>query len=80
MWTLQELKDIVSSLKEALKRAAANGGVSDYTIKSSQGETRVKQATIAEITEQIREYERRYNELLDIHSGSAATYMTGFGL
>lgn len=80
MWTLQELKDIVSSLKEALKRAAANGGVTDYTIKSSQGETRVKQATIAEISEQLKEYERRYNELLDIQSGAAATYLTSFGL
>lgn len=80
MWTLQELLEIISSLKEALKRAAANGGVTDYTIKSSQGETRVKQASIAEISEQIREYERKYNELLDIQSGSVATYLTGFGL
>lgn len=80
MWTLQELREIISSLKEALKNASVNGGVTDYTIKSSQGETRVKQASIAEISEQIREYERKYNELLDIQSGSVATYLTGFGL
>lgn len=79
MWTLQELQEIISVLKDALKQAAANGGVTDYTIKSSQGETRVKQASMAEISEQIREYERKYNELLNVQSGSAATYLTGFG-
>ncbi len=79
MWTLKELEEIIKALKDALKRAAANGGVTDYTIKSSQGETRVKQASMDEISVQIREYERKYNELLDIQSGSAATYLTGFG-
>ena len=80
MFTLQELQDIISDLKTALKRAAVNGGVTDYTIKSSQSETRVKQASMAEITEQIDHYTRLYNEQLEIEDGSAISYMTGFGL
>lgn len=79
-FTLEELAEIIASLKEALKRAAANGGVTEYTIKSGQGETRVKQADIAQITEQIRYYKRLYNETLEINDGSACSYFVNMGL
>ena len=80
MFTLQELTEIISTLKAALKRAAESGGVTDYTIKSSQSETRVKQASMDEISAQIVFYQRLYNEQLELTDGSAITYMTGFGL
>ena len=78
--TSRDYLEIIGSIKEAIKRAAINGGVSEYTVKSSQGETRVKQADIAQLTEQLVKYQALYNEMVEIESGSNFSITTGFGL
>lgn len=75
MFTVAELQEIILSLKAALQRAIASGGVTSYTLKSGQGDTEVQQASIASITSQIQIYQGMLNELQSIQSGSCFNVM-----
>lgn len=78
--TADEAKEILLILQEAYKRAAKSGGVTTYTLNSGQGNTSVKQATLAELRAEINEYERTYNELSEMEDGSNFTCIRSFGL
>lgn len=78
--TADEAKEILLILQEAYKRAAKSGGVTTYTLNSGQGNTSVKQATLAELRAEINEYERIYNELSEVEDGSNFTCIRSFGL
>lgn len=69
-FTSAELKLIIQSLKEALLRASANGGVTSYTINSGQGTTTVHQASLAEITAQLKIYGGLLKEAEEVETGS----------
>lgn len=75
-----EAKEMLVILKEAYKRAAKSGGVTTYTLNSGQGNTSVKQASLAELRAEIKEYESIYNELSEIEDGSNLTCIRSFGL
>ena len=79
-FTTDELRGILSTLKTALTNAIVSGGVTSYSLKSGQGETRVEQASIATITAQINIYQGMLNEALEIESGSNFTYLRSLGL
>ena len=78
-FTITELQEIISTLKEALLRAAASGGVTSYTLKSGQGESTVQQASIAVISNQIQFYTGLLNEITAIETGSSFTVMRNAG-
>ncbi len=75
-----EVKEILSILKEAYKRAAKSGGVTTYAFNSGQGNTSVKQASLAELRAEIEKYESLYNELSEIEDGSNFICIRSFGL
>ena len=75
IFTVAELKEILASLKEALLRATANGGVTSYTINSGQGTTTVHQASLGEITAQIKLYGNMLQELEEVETGSNIAIM-----
>lgn len=75
IFTIAELKEIIKSLKEALLRATANGGVTSYTINSGQGTTTVHQASINDITAQIKFYGELLQETVEVETGSNIAIM-----
>lgn len=75
VFTSVELKEIIKILKEALIRAGVNGGVTSYTINSGQGTTTVHQASLAEITAQIRYYGELLQETEEVETGSNIAIM-----
>ncbi len=77
---VNEVEEILTTLKEAYKRAAKSGGVTTYTLNSGQGNTTVKQASLAELRAEIKEYESLYNELSEIEDDSNFTCIRSFGL
>lgn len=77
--TLSEIQETLDILRAAYKRAAESGGVSQYSLNSGQGNTNVKQATLAELRAEIEKFESKYNELLEIESGGNMTYIRGAG-
>lgn len=79
-FSVAELQSIIAELKSALMRAAANGGVTSYTLNSGQGSTTVHQAGINEITEQIKFYNGLLNETLEIETGSNLVYVRDLGI
>lgn len=72
-FTTTELQEIITTLKAALLRAAASGGVTSYTLKSGQGESTVQQASISMITSQIQIYTAMLNEISAAQSGGCFT-------
>ena len=56
-YTVNELNEIVLTLKAAYKRAAESGGVTSYTINSGQSTTTVSQASLKTIREELKYYE-----------------------
>ena len=79
-FTVAELQSIIAELKTALLRAAANGGVTSYTLNSGQGSTTVHQASISEITNQINVYNSLLNETIEIETGSNFVYARDLGI
>lgn len=75
--TKEEILEIISSLKVAYKRAAENGGVTRYSINSGQGSTSVQQASLAELSAEIKKYEQMYQELDDAESGACFGIVRG---
>ena len=67
---LTQLKQILDNLQEAINRAIANGGITQYSINSGQSQTLVKQATLGELQNLHKYYSTQYNETLGIESGS----------
>lgn len=80
VFTIAELQAIIAELKAALVRAAANGGVTSYTINSGQGTTTVQQASITTITEAIKSFGALLNEQIAIESGANFTYVRDWGI
>lgn len=70
VFTVAELRLIIQTLKEALLRASANGGVTSYTINSGQGTTTVHQASLADISAQLRYYGGMLTEAEEVETGS----------
>mgnify|MGYP005802801507 FL=1 len=52
-YSIKELKENISILKEAYKRAAESGGVTSYSLNSGQGSTSVTQGSLASIRAEI---------------------------
>lgn len=69
-FTIDELKEIVSTLKEAHLNAIKNGGVTSYSIKTGQSETNVTQASTASILAELKYYTQLLNERVAIENGS----------
>lgn len=78
-YTIEELKEIVKTLKEAHLNAIKNGGVTSYSIKSGQSETNVTQASVASISSELKYYTQLLNEREQIESGANFTYIRGIG-
>jgi len=65
-----ELKQILDNLQDAINRAIANGGITQYSINSGQSQTLVKQATLTELQNLHKYYSNLYEETLSIETGS----------
>lgn len=79
-FTSPELKNIISELKSALMRAAANGGVTKYTLNTGQGSTIVEQASLEQIQNALNYYTGLLNETLEIETGSNIVYIRDLGI
>lgn len=79
-FSITELQTIIAELKSALLRAAANGGVTSYTINSGQGSTTVHQASIEQITNQINFYNGLLQETIEIETGSNIVCIRDLGI
>ena len=79
-YTVSELKEIISTLKQAHLRAISSGGVTSYTINSGQGSTTVQQASITTIQSQLAYWQQLLNEELEYGSGSHCTYIRDAGV
>lgn len=79
-FTSSELKNIISELKSALMRAAANGGVTKYTLNTGQGSTTVEQASLEQIQNALNYYTGLLNETLEIETGSNIVYIRDLGI
>lgn len=79
-FTIKELKEIVTTLKEAYKKAIASGGVTSYTLKSGQGESTVTQASLSTISSELTKYTTLLNERTEIESGSHCTFLRTWGV
>lgn len=79
-FTINELKEIVTELKTAYKRAVQSGGVASYSLKSSQGETSVTQASISSIRSELAYFTGLLNERVQVESGAHVTIIRTLGL
>ena len=79
MYTIDEVSEIITSLKEAYKRAIASNGVTQYSINSGQGSSSVKSASLAEITAELNKWQQIYDDMLAAETGSNFTFIRGFG-
>lgn len=79
-FTIEELKEIIKTLKEAYIIAAKSGGVTSYSIKSGQGENSVTQGSLASIRAEINNFTYLLNERLELENGSNATYVRSAGI
>lgn len=78
-YTLEEVKQILSTLRTAYLKVAESGGVTQYTLNSGQGSTTVKNASLSEIRAEIEKFESLEIELQAIKDGSNFTYIRGGG-
>ena len=74
-FTADELKNIISTLKDAYIRAAASGGVTSYTLESGQGKTTVTQASLEQIRLQLNEFQSLLQEVENQQNGSSFTFI-----
>lgn len=79
-FTSGELRGIVGELKSALMRAAANGGVTKYTLNTGQGSTTVEQASLEQIKNTLNFYTGLLNEAIEIETGSNMVYVRDLGI
>ncbi|MBO4738321.1 MAG: hypothetical protein J5606_02040 [Bacteroidales bacterium] len=79
-YTIDELKEIVTTLKVAYKTAAQAGGVTSYTIKSGQGENTVTQASLGSIRAELNHFTYLLNERLEQQNGSHCTFVRSAGI
>lgn len=75
-----EIKERISILKEAYKRAAESGGVVSYSINSGQGSTSVTQATLNSLRQELQYWENLLNEVEMYDTGSHVTAIRGLDL
>lgn len=78
-YSVKELKENISILKEAYKRAAESGGVTSYSLNSGQGATSVTQGSLASIRAELDYWTGLLNEKLEYESGSHCTYLRDMG-
>ena len=78
-YTLDELREIVTTLKEAHLNSIRNGGVTSYSIKTGQSETNVTQARSASILSDLKYYTQLLNEREQIESGANFTHIRSIG-
>lgn len=76
----KEIKERISILKEAYKRAAESGGVVSYSINSGQGSTSVTQATLNSLRQELQYWENLLNEVEMYDTGSHVTAIRGLDL
>ncbi len=70
-WLAENIKNI----KAAISKAIVSGGVVQYSLNSGQGSTSVRRATLAELTQQLREMQYLYNEAIENCTGSNINVM-----
>ena len=64
-YSIKELKENISILKEAYKRAAESGGVTSYSLNSGQGSTSVTQGSLASIRAELDYWTGLLNEAIE---------------
>lgn len=79
-YSREEIKERISILKEAYKRAAESGGVVSYSINSGQGSTSVTQATLNSLRQELQHWENLLNEVEMYDTGSHVTAIRGLDL
>lgn len=79
-YSKEEIKERISILKEAYKRAAESGGVVSYSINSGQGSTSVTQATLNSLRQELQYWENLLNEVEMYDTGSHVTAIRGLDL
>lgn len=79
-YSKEEIKERISILKEAYKRAAESGGVVSYSINSGQGSTSVTQATLSSLRQELQYWENLLNEVEMYDTGSHVTAIRGIDL
>lgn len=79
-YTISELKEITTTLKEAYLRAVKSGGVTSYTLSSGQGSTTVQQASLSSIKNELAYFTQLLNEEIEYGSGSHCTFVRDFGV
>nr|DAY57663.1 MAG TPA: hypothetical protein [Caudoviricetes sp.] len=78
-YSIKELKENISILKEAYKRAAESGGVTSYSLNSGQGSTSVTQGSLASIRAELDYWTGLLNEAIEYESGSHCVYVRDMG-
>ena len=78
-YSIKELKENISILKEAYKRAAESGGVTSYSLNSGQGSTSVTQGSLASIRAELDYWTGLLNEVIEYESGSHCVYVRDMG-
>ena len=79
-YTIDELKEIIATLKTAYLTAMKSGGVTSYTIKSGQGENSVSQASITTIKNELAYYTYLLNERVEHEINGGASFIRSAGI
>jgi len=79
-FTKAEIKENLTILKEAYKRAVESGGVVSYSINSGQGTTSVTQASLSQIRAEIEHFNQLLQEITMFEDGSHIAAIRGAGL
>ena len=79
-YTIDELREIIKTLKAAYLTALKSGGVTSYTIKSGQGENTVSQASISTIKSDLTYYTYLLNERLEYEANGGASFIRSAGI
>jgi len=79
-YEISELKEIISTLKEAYKRAIASGGVTSYSLSSGQGSTTVQNASLVSIRNELTYFTQLLNEEKEYGSGSHCICVRDLGV
>ena len=61
---IENLRKKIAGINKAIDRAIENGGVTSYGLNSGQTQSNVRQASLAELENIKRIYERDLNELI----------------
>lgn len=79
-YTIDELREIVATLKSAYKNAISSGGVTSYTLNSGQGSTTVQRASLNSIRSELQYYTSLLNERLMLQDGSHCVALRDLGV